>query len=375
VPATSGPRGGAAVDGVLSATYPGAGGAFGFLAFPFGAFADPENPPASAFSRSGIAPQYAPDPSDAFQAAAPLPFGRFHDRDAARRWFEDGKQDPAPHRPMADSRWGDVLDVLVADEGGRWVEALGGGGGGPAGYRALIWANSSMDTASRGALEDYAKGGGTVVVAAGAVGPADGSLTGVSPSGELRAVRAWRWSTEAAESGYFLAAALSLNSTMPGVEVLAVSVPEGLPLVVRRPLGRGVVFTVLVPYLGADRLAPPALRLLDHVLVPLQSVSIVEGAPTLYWTSTKLMDGVSRVAAIANNADAVWEGKLSVQLRAQAAGACARAECKDVWTGDSIACSKTASETAGGSVAAVIALEIEPHDVVLIKVACANATA
>ena len=42
-------------------------------------------------------------------------------------------------------------------------------------------------------MEQYASAGGVVVVAAGNVGPGETTLTGVEPTGELRAVRAWKW--------------------------------------------------------------------------------------------------------------------------------------------------------------------------------------
>ena len=363
-------RGAAAANGLLGAAFPGADGAFGYLAFPFGAFADEQTPPPSSFARSSITTMYAPDPKDSFQVTSPLPFGRFHDRDQLHAWFHEGgrARDPAPMRPMVDTRWGDLLDVLVADDEQRWASAAAGSGG----YQALIWANSSTTDAARSALERYATGGGTVLTAVGSVGPADAALTGVSPSGEIRAVRAWRWAAEGAEASgdaelaHFLIA--NANITATGVQVVAVSEPEGLPIIVRRALGSGWVYTCLAPFFGADRLAPPALRLLDHVLAPLQAVSIVEGLPALYWTSTRLADGASRVAAIANNADARWDGKVRVRIGDHAGSVnCASAACEDLRSGGSIACSV---ERAGGRWGAVVDLGIEAHDVALVKVAC-----
>lgn len=359
-------RGAAAVDGLLSTAFPGADGAFGYLAFPFGAFADELHPPASSFARSSITEMYSPSPQDSFQTSSPLPFGRFHDRDHLHTWFHEGGQarDPAPFRPMVDTRWGDTVDVLVADDNERWATAGGG-------YRALIWANSSMNNQARVALERYASAGGTVVVAVGNVGPADAQLTGVSPSGEMRAVRAWQWRNSAKgdiEVAHFLAAAANITAT--GVQVVATSAPEGLPIIVRKAIGSGCIYTCLVPFFGADVLVPPAVRLLDHVIAPLQAVTIVDGIPALYWSSTLLEDGASRVVAVANNADARWTGKVRVRIdTGKHHGRCSRAICEDVWSGASIACSLDAS--ARDSLwAATLNLVIEQHDVALVKVAC-----
>ena len=103
------------VDGLLAAAYPGAGGAFGYGAFPFGKFEDNLNPPASPWARSAMTDGYAPDPDDVWYAESPLPFGEFHDRNALKEWFRgvSGGRDPAPWRPLADTRWGDVIDILV----------------------------------------------------------------------------------------------------------------------------------------------------------------------------------------------------------------------------------------------------------------------
>ena len=385
VPATS-RRGAAAVDGLLRAAYPGTGGG-GFLAFPFGAFADGMHPSASPFARSSVAPPYTPNPMDAFHAQSNLPFGRFHDRNQLHEWVEqDGGRDPAPYRPMADSRWGDLIDVLVADENETWADAISHHHQATA---VVLWANSSTSPTARDSLHSYAERGGTVIVAAGAVGPEDKALTGLVPNGELRAVRAWRWKLPAAgqahadtagtglHTGYFFTA--TTNWTSPSVQVVAVSEPEGWALIVRHPVGRGCVYTVLNPWFGSRGLDAPALMLLDHVITPIQPVAIVEGVPALYWTSTHAPDGGGRVAAISNNAGAHWVGKVQIRVgdhrvaddESAPPAACTRATCSDAWTGEDIACILKATADALGFEAAVVALTIEAYDVVIVKVACA----
>ena len=107
------------------------------------------------------------------------------------KWFqEQGGRDPAPARPMVDSRWGDI-DVLVPDYEDRWTAASD--------YKIIVWANDTMSPAAKDALMQHAARGGTVVVAAGAIRPSEAALTGLCPSGEIRAVRAalvgawWSW--------------------------------------------------------------------------------------------------------------------------------------------------------------------------------------
>ena len=196
------------------------------------------------------------------------------------------------------------------------------------------------------------------------------------------------------ERGYFLVATAQSSTSEAGVEVVAASEPEGLPIVVRRPVQSGWVYTCLIPFFGAKGLESPALRLLDQLLVPLQALTIVEGLPTLYWTSTLLAgdDSASkplsprvakslspRVAAIANNANALWSGKLQVRLgslprageRSRFASVrCVRAQCEDLWTNRGIPCTVAAEEAR----AAVLELSIAAHDVVLAKVACVESS-
>ena len=41
-------------------------------------------------------------------------------------------------------------------------------------------------------------------------------------------------------------------------------------------MGRGYVYTCLAPWFGANQLAAPAWRLLEHVIAPIQPVAIVD---------------------------------------------------------------------------------------------------
>ena len=121
----------AAIDGLMAWAYPGVG-TFGYLAFPFGAFANNSDPPPSQFARSSITAEYAPDARDAFAVASDLPHGKFRDRKEAASWFRPSgsssseRRDPSPMRPMESTRWGGLIDVLVDDDNapGGWVRVL-----------------------------------------------------------------------------------------------------------------------------------------------------------------------------------------------------------------------------------------------------------
>ena len=534
IPASSS-RGATAVDLLIGTAYPGSSaGQFGYMAWPFGAFENELNPPASPFARSSITPEYAASPEDVFQASANLPFGRFRDRNQLKEWFEDGHnkdkyratyyggedgnraagtagnidmgpkgdddgggegagggggRDPADARPMTDTRWGDMIDVLVADEENiAWAQALlqkksdqgcdastsnpkevlnrVQAAAGLLGYRVAIWANGSTSPAARQTLMKYAQRGGTVVVAAGNIGPEDAPLTGVVPTGQVRAVRAWKWTLSekggggeggggkggggeggglgggesdrgqtAPQVGHFLTAIVETNGSYtsgtspssssklllpPNLEVVAATAPGGLPLVVRRGLGSGWVYTCLTPfYSQGTTLPPPILRLFDHLMEPLQTVNVVEGLPALYWTSSvvastgttgatsgsnnnntntpagKVAASFARLAAISNNADdGPWRGRIRITLPttttpATAAAAsssssssskvatCTKAICENVWTGTAIPCKLGSTTTIPGlsnaatAPTALLDLTIGAHDVALVTAECA----
>jgi hypothetical protein len=76
-----------ALEGIFGFLWPAI--AFAPQPFPWGAYAS-NDPPASPFAMSSITPRYAPNPADVYYAPSPLPYGRFHDRDAARGQVEAG---------------------------------------------------------------------------------------------------------------------------------------------------------------------------------------------------------------------------------------------------------------------------------------------
>lgn len=113
----------------------------------------------------------------------------------------------------------------------------------------------------------------------------------------------------------------------------------------------------------------------------IQPVHVIDGVAALYWTSTLLMQGTGRLVAVSNNADAPWMGALQVRVgdihdsrastvTVESARSCLQVECKDLWTGDDVACAVAAQPDQGGYDAVVLNLTIASHAVALIKASC-----
>lgn len=253
------------VDGVFGAAFPGAG--FSSQPYPFGAFeSDAERSPSLGF----VPPQWTPNPDGVFYTAQPLPFGQFRTRTDAASFMTSGTGvETSPYRPMADTRWGAILDALTDDASAQVLQR----------YRVLIIAgpvNVTQTLMSR--LEAFVRGGGSLVWSVGVATPTHGALTGLNFTGELLTARAWRWLTDAkrghaVHEPLLYTRAEPLSATDNNVTVLSAT-PSGDPLVVRHTREEwhgGTVFTVTVPWLegaaqtGGASLAGPVMMLLDEV--------------------------------------------------------------------------------------------------------------
>lgn len=336
VPYRPGDRG---IDGFFTTAFPGS--IYAMDPFPFGRYAEDE-PPASPFSLSCVTPAFAPGPSDVFKAEPPLPFGRFKNRDDARRAIENAKLDPSPYRAMGDSRWGDIFDVLTAEAPAAVVQK----------YPVVILLGAvQMNAALKMALQSHVNGGGTVICAAGVVGPADEDLTGVRMELESRVGRAWRWGEERFVAEPFRHVPV-VQPLGPETVVCARS-QSGEPVVVRHACGKGAVYTCLVPWYegGQGPLAGAAARLFEAVLLPLQPVC-VEGLP-VEWVSGRTSAG--RYVLVANHDSSVWQGRLLV--RGVKPG---ETRCTETLSGRTIPCSSAGDAT-------VVNVQIPPYDVCLLQ--------
>ena len=329
--------GDASFDGFFGAAFPGAN--FAMDPFPFGAYAT-NDPPASPFALSAVTPQYAPRPENVFTAPPPIPFGRFTTRHEARLTLEARHLDPSPWRPLGDSRWGSIVDVLTV---GASLEVLQK-------YPVLILLGPiRLDESFRQLLRAYVQSGGTLLAAAGVLGPPDRDWCGVAIEPELRVGRAWCWGNEVPVNE-----PLRYLPSRPatGAEVLA-RTPGEDPLVVRHRLGRGKIYASLLPWFGSgDSVwAKLSLRLTDEVIRPVQPV-LIDGLP-VEWLSTH--DANHRTVVIANHDGQPWRGTVTLRdvptdFRA----------CRELMTGESV----NSHRKADGRSCLV---EVPPYDVRVIR--------
>ncbi len=282
-----------ALDGLFGLAFPGT--VFAMQPFPFGRYKI-DDPPASPFALTCIDDYFAPSPEDVYSVAPPLPFGLYADRNNARADIEKNNRPISPYRPMGDSRWGDIIDVLTDDAA---PEVL-------AGYKVLILADQMRLTPEmKQKLAAFAVGGGQVILAAGVAGPDDSDLTGVTFRPEYRVGRAWQWGDRSAvhEAFHYLPA-----DTVNG-QILATTDTEQ-PLVVRQSHGKGAVYTCLIPWYegGHTDIAGAAQQLFDQVISGVQPVT-VEGFPIQYMSTT---GDKQRTVVALNHREKPWNGTITL---------------------------------------------------------------
>ena len=285
------------MDGFFGAAFPGS--VYAMNPFPFGKF-ESDDPPASPFALSCVTPEYAPGPEDVYYTESPISFGRFHNREQASRVMEENQIEPAPYRPMGDSRWGDVIDVLTT---AAPLDVLNT-------YPVLIVLGPvNLSESLKQSLTAYAEAGGKLVWSVGVVSPEDEALTGVRMIPELQVGRAWKCLNESPvpEAYQFVPSEplADRNTT-----VLATT-PGGQPLIVKHALGKGEIYTSLLTWYesGHSNLSGVALRMLDEVIGEVQPVR-VEGLP-VEWTSTR-GEG-HRTVVVANHSGKPWNGKVMIR--------------------------------------------------------------
>ncbi|MBN2569798.1 MAG: hypothetical protein JXB42_10260 [Deltaproteobacteria bacterium] len=293
IPYRPGDRG---IDSFFSNAFPGSN--FAMQPFPFGSY-DIDEPPASPFSLSCVTPRFAPNPEDVRIAAKPISFGQFIDRNSAREKMNRSFIDPAPYRPMGDSRWGDIFDVLTTKAETEIMSR----------YKLLILLGQIKLTDDlKQRLSIYAHNGGMVVCPAGVIGPEDKQLTGLEMQPEFRVARAWSWRNQptVAESFHYLPVEPVDSSTL----ILA-KTATGRPLITQNQLGKGYIYTCTVPWYEGPlgQFVGTALRMMNNIIGPIQPV-IVEGLP-VEWVSTQGPN--RRTVLVANHSEQKWKGFVTVR--------------------------------------------------------------
>ena len=285
------------MDGLFAAFFPGS--TFVMQPWPFGAYAI-DDPPASPFALSSVDRMYVAEDEHTYRAPAPIPFGRFHDRKEAKRVTREQTMDTSPYRPMADSRWGDIVDVLT-DEASEEVLRQ---------YDVLILGGPiKVAGPLRKNIETFVQNGGTLVWGAGMARPEHSELTGVTLQPELRVGRAWTDQDGGSKhEPYLYFPATVTDGTRAKVLTRA---HNQAPLVVRHTVGKGKVYTCLSPWYASERapLSDFALAMLDTVMPTVQSIT-VEGIP-VQWCSTRSEN--ARTIAIANHSGETWHGTVSIK--------------------------------------------------------------
>ena len=95
-------QGDASIGAILGHFFPGSG--FSQDAFALGLFTD-NDPPAAVAAMSALDARYAPMAADTYNMAPYIPWGLYESRTAANADFISRVMEPAPWRPMTDSRY------------------------------------------------------------------------------------------------------------------------------------------------------------------------------------------------------------------------------------------------------------------------------
>jgi hypothetical protein len=327
------------VDGFFRTAFPGS--SFEMEPFPFGAY-ESDEPPASPFALSCVTPEYAPSPADAFQAEPPLPFGRFTNRDEAREAMAAHIIDPGPYRPLGDSRWGGIFDILTDEAVEETLSR----------YKVVtLLGHMPLEAAFRRALVRFVSEGGVLVASAGVLGPEDIDLTGVRMKPELAVGRGWTWRDEPLQAEAFrYVPGAPVNEAQ---SVVLARAATGQPIIVRTRIGEGCVYVCQIPWFEgeAQPLAGAARRLFDQVYGLIQPVR-VDGPPA-QWTSAR-GEG-RRTVAISNHGQQVWRGTVCVRGFDAALRAC-----HELVSGRRV-------DFRRGLTEAAVELAIPPHDVRVLR--------
>jgi hypothetical protein len=280
-----------ALDGFFGTAFPGSN--FYMDPFPFGTYKS-NNPPASPFALSYIAPEFAPSKDDIYSAEPPIPFGRYNSRHEARDLMRVKQIETSDYRPMGCSKWGDIIDVFTT---GVTNDILNG-------YKVIILLDQIELSADMiAAIKSSMQTGTTVIAAAGVIRPEHESLIGAEIIPELRVGQAWEFTGEMRVNEPFR----YLPVTVRDATVLA-KASNGAPLVLEKNYGKGKFITCLIPYFEGyySSISKVANELFNRVVSEVQPVN-VEGIPVEF-LSTKSKDHYNVI--LSNNNDQEWYGKI-----------------------------------------------------------------
>lgn len=292
-----------ALDGFFSSAFPGSN--FYMDPFPFGKNKT-ENPPATPFALSCISPEFAPSAEDVFHAEYPVTFGRFENRRMAKMDLETNQVETSEHRPMGNSRWGDIFDVFTTKVKSDILLR----------YKVIVLLDQvDLDSTMTTKLKKAMENGATVLCAAGVLTPDHADFTGVEMDPVLRVGTAWSFAGEKMVNEPFRYFRARLNDSRS-----LASASDGYPLFIEKQYGKGKLISCMIPWFeGAPLdLSNAAFQIFDKVISEIQPVRI-EGLP-LEFLSTKSNNSCNVV--LSNNSDQEWKGSVKARLVAPELSKC-----------------------------------------------------
>ena len=283
-----------ALDGFFATAFPGSN--FYMDPFPLGKNKT-ENPPATPFALSCISQEFAPSLEDIFHAEYPVRFGRYENRNVAKKELETNEIETSEYRPMGNSRWGDIFDVFTSGVGSNVLSQ----------YKVIVLLDQvSLDSAMIQKLKMVMTNGATILCAAGVLTPEHSDFTGAEMEPVLRVGTAWSFAGENPVNEPFR----YFRSSLKNSKALATT-SGGDPLMIEKQYGKGKLISCMIPWFeGAPLdLSNAALQMFDKVISEIQPVKI-EGLP-IEFLSTKTDRSYNVV--LSNNSDQWWKGRIVVR--------------------------------------------------------------
>ena len=281
-----------ALDGFFSLAFPGSN--FYMDPFPFGKYKS-ENSPISSFALSSISKEFAPSPENVYHAEYPVNFGQYDYKNHAQKILEMNQIETSNHRPMGNSRWGDIFDIFTTEVDKSTLDA----------YKVIVLFDQiKLDGSMMQKLQHAMENGATVICAAGVLTPEHTNFIGSEIEPVLRVGEAWSLNNNKMVNEPFRYFRSRLTKNAKSLATTS----SGHPLIIEKKYGKGKLISFMIPWFEGATLdiSNAALQLFDKVISEIQPVKI-EGLPVefLITKSDRFVNVV-----ISNNSDQVWNGKI-----------------------------------------------------------------
>ena len=216
-----------------------------------------------------------------------------------RKFLKDGG-DPRPYEPMGRSRWGDNFDVILNNAPLRTLQQ----------YEVILLAGDVKLTPDlKATLDDYVRGGGTVIVNASQVGASDAEFLGVDLAETQKEETSSKWVADATS---YTEPAYRYTVVTPTKAVRLAENVLGDPLVTRRTAGSGAVILTTPLYLQ-DKSKKQILKIGEKLIDTLSNryaPARISGPFPVEYIVNKGTDQV--VVTVVNNSGTPWRGDVLV---------------------------------------------------------------